>query len=139
MRRTSQKWYNMQYINMSGNLPMGIAYPPRPLAEPRSGRYAGCRCTAGEVFGCIPHGCAGEAMLRREAARSAPGGTARCRARAYRESDSFTMGSDPIVFRVSERGNLGAVTVHYNFFYALGTLVSLGHWMPFQITCEVNE
>ena len=25
MRRTSQKWYNMQYINMSGNLPMGIA------------------------------------------------------------------------------------------------------------------
>ena len=25
MRRTSQKWYNMQYIDMSGNLPMGIA------------------------------------------------------------------------------------------------------------------
>jgi len=25
MRRTSQKWYNMQYINMSGKLPMGIA------------------------------------------------------------------------------------------------------------------
>ncbi len=25
VRRTSQKWYNMQYINMSGNLPMGIA------------------------------------------------------------------------------------------------------------------
>ena len=25
MRRTSQKWYNMQYINMSGRLPMGIA------------------------------------------------------------------------------------------------------------------
>ena len=25
MRRTSQKWYNMQYINMSGNLPRGIA------------------------------------------------------------------------------------------------------------------
>ena len=25
MRRTPQKWYNMQYINMSGNLPMGIA------------------------------------------------------------------------------------------------------------------
>jgi len=41
--------------------------------------------------------------------------------------------------RVSERGTIGAVTVHYNFFYALGTLVSLGHWMPFQITCEVNE
>lgn len=25
MRRAPQKWYNMQYINMSGNLPMGIA------------------------------------------------------------------------------------------------------------------
>ena len=25
MRWTSQKWYNMQYINMSGKLPMGIA------------------------------------------------------------------------------------------------------------------
>jgi hypothetical protein len=25
MRRTSQKWYNMQFIDMSGNLPMGIA------------------------------------------------------------------------------------------------------------------
>ena len=56
MRRTSQKWYNMQYINMSGKLPMGIAYPPRPLAEPRSGRYAGCKSAAREVFGCIPHG-----------------------------------------------------------------------------------
>ena len=30
-------------------------------------------------------------MLRREAARSAPEGTARGRARAYRESDSFAM------------------------------------------------
>ena len=38
---------------------MGIAYPPRPLAEPRSGeRYAGCKRAAGEVFGCISHGCA---------------------------------------------------------------------------------
>ena len=77
MRRTSQKWYNMQFIDMSGKLPMGIAYPPRPLAEPRSGRYAGCERAAGEVFGCIPHG-----------------------ARAYRERDSFTMGADPIVFRL---------------------------------------
>ena len=25
MRWASQKWYNMQYINMSGKLPMGIA------------------------------------------------------------------------------------------------------------------
>ena len=75
---------NKQHINMSGNLPMGSAYPPRPLAEPRSGRYAGCKRAAGEVFGCIPHGCAGEAKLRREAARSAPEGTARGRARALR-------------------------------------------------------
>ena len=57
---------------MSGKLPMGIAYPPRPLAEPRSGRYAGCESAAGEVFGCIPHG-----------------------ARAWREMDFFTMGTDP--------------------------------------------
>ena len=41
---------------MSNVRPMGIAYPPRPLAEPRSGRYAGCKSAAGEVFGCIPHG-----------------------------------------------------------------------------------
>ena len=45
-------------INMSNVRPMGIAYPPRLLAEPRSGRYAGCKCAAGEVFGGIPHGCA---------------------------------------------------------------------------------
>ena len=25
----------------------------RPLAEPRSGRYAGCKSAASEVFGCI--------------------------------------------------------------------------------------
>ena len=43
-------------INKSKEEPMGIAYPPRPLAEPRSGRYAGCKSAAGEVFGCIPHG-----------------------------------------------------------------------------------
>ena len=41
---------------MSGNLPMGIAYPLRPLAEPQSGRYAGCKSAACEVFGYIPHG-----------------------------------------------------------------------------------
>ena len=40
-------------INMSKEEPMGIAYPPRPLAEPRSGRYAGCKSAASEVFGCI--------------------------------------------------------------------------------------
>ena len=58
----------MQQIDMSNEKPMGIAYPPRPLAEPRSGRYAGCESAAGEVFGCIPHGRG-----------------------AYRESDSFAM------------------------------------------------
>ena len=46
----------MQQIDMSNEKPMGIAYPPRPLAEPRSGRYAGCESAASEVFGCIPHG-----------------------------------------------------------------------------------
>ena len=28
----------------------------RPLAETRSGRYAGCKSAASEVFGCMPHG-----------------------------------------------------------------------------------
>ena len=37
---------------------MGIAYPLKPLAEPRSARYAGCERAASEVFGGIPHGCA---------------------------------------------------------------------------------
>ena len=45
----------MQQIDMSNGKPMGIAYPPRLLAEPRSGRYAGCKSAASEVFGCIPH------------------------------------------------------------------------------------
>ena len=65
------------HINMSKGKPMGIAYPPRPLAEPRSGRYAGCERAASEVLGCIPHGRG-----------------------AYRESDSFAMWADPIVFRL---------------------------------------
>ena len=46
----------MQQIDMSNEKPMVSAYPPRPLAEPRSGRYAGCESVASEVFGCIPHG-----------------------------------------------------------------------------------
>ena len=50
-----QIWYNMR-INMSNVKPMGIAYPPRPLAEPRSGRYAGGKSAASEGFGCISHG-----------------------------------------------------------------------------------
>ena len=45
-------------INMINVRPMGIAHPPRPLAESRSGCYAGCKRAASEVFGCIPHGCA---------------------------------------------------------------------------------
>ena len=48
MRRTSQKWYNMQYINMSGKLPMGIAEK-----VPR------VRCSAAYPTGA-------ERMLRRE-------------------------------------------------------------------------
>ena len=48
----------MQQIDMSNEKPMVSAYPPRPLAEPRSGRYAGCESVASEVFGGIPHGCA---------------------------------------------------------------------------------
>ena len=40
---------------MSIKQPMGIAYPLKPLAEPRSACYAGCESAAGEVFGCIPH------------------------------------------------------------------------------------
>ena len=50
-----QIWYNMR-INKSKEESMGIAYPPRPLAEPRSGHYAGCESAASEVFGGIPHG-----------------------------------------------------------------------------------
>ena len=71
------------HINMSKGKPMRIAYPPRLLAEPRSGRYAGCKSAASEVFGCISRVRAGEAKLRRETARSVPEGTARGRARAY--------------------------------------------------------
>ena len=58
-------------INMSKEEPMGIVYPPRPLAEPRSGRYAGCESAAGvglpersEPEG--PQGAARERMLLRE-------------------------------------------------------------------------
>ena len=48
----------MQQIDMSNEKSMESAYPPRPLAESRSGRYAGCESVASEVFGGIPHGCA---------------------------------------------------------------------------------
>ena len=41
--------------------------------------------------------------------------------------------------RVGGRETIGAVKVHMNYFYALGTVLSLGHWMPFDITYEVNK
>ena len=41
--------------------------------------------------------------------------------------------------RVGERETIGAVKVHMNYLYALGTVLSLGHWMPFDITYEVNK
>ena len=48
----------MQQIDMSNEKSMESAYSPRPLAESRSGRYAGCESVASVVFGGIPHGCA---------------------------------------------------------------------------------
>lgn len=41
--------------------------------------------------------------------------------------------------RVSERGTIGAVHIHTNYFYALMTVISLGHWMPFDVRYEVNH
>ena len=41
--------------------------------------------------------------------------------------------------RVAQRETIGAVNVHFNYLYALGTVLSLGHWIPFQITYEVNQ
>ena len=46
-------------------------------------RYSAAYPTGRELMLEPRYGCAGEAMLRREAARSAPGGTARGRAGAY--------------------------------------------------------
>ena len=52
MRRTSQKWYNMQYINMSGNLPMRcVANLPRvrySAAYP-TGRERRKKCRRGGI------------------------------------------------------------------------------------------
>ena len=84
----------MQQIDMSNEKPMGIAGN-----SPRV-RYSAAYPTGRELMLEPRYGCAGEAMLRREAARSAPDGTARGRARAYRERVFFTMGADPIVFRL---------------------------------------
>ena len=41
--------------------------------------------------------------------------------------------------RVGERETLGAVKLHTNYIYALGTVLSFGIWMPFDITYEVNK
>ena len=41
---------------MSNEKPTGIAYPPRPLAEPRSGRYAGCKRVAVRYSAAYPMG-----------------------------------------------------------------------------------
>lgn len=46
----------MQLTYMSNEKPMGIAYPPRPLAEPRSGRYAGCKRVAVRYSAAYPTG-----------------------------------------------------------------------------------
>ena len=52
MRRTPQKWYNMQYIDMSGKLPMGIA------GNPLRARYSAAYPTGAEriVKGAFYHG-----------------------------------------------------------------------------------
>ena len=52
---------------------------------------------------------------------------------------SYDLEGNSTEIRVGRRETIGAVTVHYNLFYALGTLISLGHWMPFQLTYELNE
>lgn len=41
--------------------------------------------------------------------------------------------------RVGERETIGSVKVHMNYLYAIGAVLSLGHWMPFDITYEVNK
>ena len=41
--------------------------------------------------------------------------------------------------RVGERETLGAVKFHTNYLYALGSVLSFGIWIPFDITYEVNK
>jgi len=52
---------------------------------------------------------------------------------------SLDMEGGKTEIRVAQRETIGAVKVHSNFLYALGTVLSLGHWIPFQITYEVNQ
>ena len=81
----------MQQIYVSKEKPMVSAYPPRPQAEPRSGRYAGCRCAAGEVFGCIPHDAPEKLCFGGKPHEVRPKGLQGAARGAYRESDSFAM------------------------------------------------
>ena len=41
--------------------------------------------------------------------------------------------------RVGGRETLGAVKLHTNYLYALGSVFTFGIWMPFDITYEVNK
>ena len=41
--------------------------------------------------------------------------------------------------RVSRLGTIGSVKVSMNYFQALGTVLSFGLWMPFNLTWEVNR
>ena len=41
--------------------------------------------------------------------------------------------------RGGELETLGAVKLHTNYLYALGSVLSFGIWMPFDITYEVNK
>ena len=41
--------------------------------------------------------------------------------------------------RVGGRETLGVVKFHTNYLYALGSVLSFGIWMPFDITYEVNK
>lgn len=52
---------------------------------------------------------------------------------------SLDMEGGKMEIRVAQRETIGAVNVHYNYLYALGTVLSFGHWIPFQITYEVNK
>ena len=41
--------------------------------------------------------------------------------------------------RVGGRETIGAVKLHTNYLYALGSVLTFGIWMPFDITYEVNK
>ena len=106
---------------------MGIAYPPRPLAEPRSGRYAGCKRVAVRSSAAYPMG--RERMLepRSECAEESfafggkphevrPKGSQGAARGAYRESDSFAM------WAVHHGVTVSMTTVSISSFYSLETM-----------------